>query len=105
MKTTFRDLGLMPYQQAWDYQETLLNEIISQKLNAQKQPINQKQITNNYLLFVEHPNVFTLGKSGSEDNLLANFIQLQAKNAEFIIQTVVAILPITARGKLSDTRY
>jgi len=84
MKTTFRDLGLMPYQQAWDYQETLLNEIISQKLNAQKQPINQKQITNNYLLFVEHPNVFTLGKSGSEDNLLANFIQLQAKNAEFI---------------------
>jgi len=78
------DLGLMPYQQAWDYQETLLNEIITQKLEFQKLPLNDERLTNNYLLFVEHPHVFTLGKSGSEDNLLANFIQLQAKNAEFI---------------------
>jgi len=78
------DLGLMPYQQAWDYQEKLLNEIITQKLEIQKHPEKQGQITDNYLLFVEHPHVFTLGKSGSEDNLLANFIQLQAKNAEFI---------------------
>jgi lipoyl(octanoyl) transferase len=84
MKTTFRDLGLMPYQKAWDYQETLLNEIINQKLEFQKYPINHEQLTNNYLLFVEHPHVFTLGKSGSEDNMLANFIQLQAKKAEFI---------------------
>jgi lipoyl(octanoyl) transferase len=84
MKTTFRDLGLMPYQQAWDYQEKLLNEIIAQKLELQKQPDNQQKTTNNYLLFVEHPHVFTLGKSGSEDNMLANYIQLQAKNAEFI---------------------
>lgn len=84
MKTTFRDLGLMPYQQAWDYQETLLNEIITQKLNFQKVPLTDEQLTNNYFLFVEHPHVFTLGKSGSEDNMLANSIQLQAKNAEFI---------------------
>jgi len=84
MKTTFRDLGLMPYQQAWDYQEKLLNEIITQKLEFQRQPSDHEQLTNNYLLFVEHPHVFTLGKSGSEDNMLANFIQLQAKNAEFI---------------------
>jgi len=84
MKTTFRDLGLMPYQQAWDYQEKLLNEIITQKLELQKQPLSQERSTSNYLLFVEHPHVFTLGKSGSEDNMLANLIQLQAKNAEFI---------------------
>jgi lipoyl(octanoyl) transferase len=84
MKTTFHDLGLMPYQQAWDYQEKLLNEIITQKLNIQKLPAHHENITNNYLLFVEHPHVFTLGKSGSEDNMLANFIQLQAKSAEFI---------------------
>ena len=84
MKTTFRELGSMPYQQAWDYQEKLLNEIITQKLEFQKQPLNSEHLTNNYLLFVEHPHVFTLGKSGSEDNMLANFIQLQAKNAEFI---------------------
>jgi len=78
------DLGLMPYQQAWDYQEKLLEEINTQKFNFQKLPINHEQLTNNYLLFVEHPHVFTLGKSGSEDNMLANFIQLQSKNAEFI---------------------
>jgi lipoyl(octanoyl) transferase len=74
----------MPYQQAWDYQEQLLNEIIVQKLAILKQAGNHSRLTGNYLLFVEHPHVFTLGKSGSEDNMLANFIQLQAKNAEFI---------------------
>ena len=74
----------MPYQKAWDYQESLLNEIITQKLGFQKQTVSQEHITNNYLLFVEHPHVFTLGKSGSEENMLANFIQLQAKNAEFV---------------------
>jgi len=84
MKSTFRDLGLMPYQQAWDYQEKLLNEIITQKLEMQKHPEKKDQATDNYLLFVEHAHVFTLGKSGSEENLLANFIQLQAKNAEFV---------------------
>ena len=78
------DLGLMPYQQAWDYQEKLFNEIIDQKINIQKYPVNHEQITNNYLLFVEHPHVFTIGKSGSENNMLANFIQLQDKNAEYI---------------------
>jgi len=78
------DLGLMHYQQAWDYQETLLNKIVAQKTGLSRQPITNGEVTNNYLLFVEHPHVFTLGKSGSEDNMLANFIQLQAKNAEFI---------------------
>ncbi len=80
----FVDLGLMPYQQAWDYQEKLLKEIIAEKLDIQKNPEKQDLTTENYLLFVEHPHVFTLGKSGSESNLLANLLQLQAKNAEFI---------------------
>ena len=84
MKVNYINLGLMPYQQAWDYQETLLNKIIAQILEISKQPANYFLLTDNYLLFVEHPHVFTLGKSGSEDNMLANFIQLQAKNAEFI---------------------
>ncbi len=84
MKVIFKDLGLMPYQQAWDYQEKLLGEIIHQKLEFQKRPSIQQEFTDNYLLFVEHPHVFTLGKSGSEANLLANLVQLQAKNAEFI---------------------
>lgn len=84
MNVTFLDLGLKPYQQAWDYQDKLLKEVINQKLDLQKKPVNPDRFTDNYLLFVEHPHVFTLGKSGSEDNLLANHIQLQAKNAEFI---------------------
>lgn len=84
MKVTFRDLGIMPYQQAWDYQENLLNEIIGQKLETIIATEANREPTDNYLLFVEHPHVFTLGKSGSEDNLLANYLQLQAKNAEFI---------------------
>jgi lipoyl(octanoyl) transferase len=84
MKTNFLDLGLMSYQQAWEYQEKLLNEIITQKLQLHKLPDNQEKTTDNYLLFVEHPHVFTLGKSGSDDNMLANLIQLKAKNAEFI---------------------
>jgi lipoyl(octanoyl) transferase len=83
MKVLFRDLGLMPYQQAWDYQENLMQQIISQKLALAKEQTTD-QFTDNYLLFVEHPHVFTLGKSGSENNLLANYIQLQAKHAEFI---------------------
>jgi lipoyl(octanoyl) transferase len=82
MKTTFLDLGAMPYREAWDFQEKLLSEIVAQKL-APGYP-QEGNPTPNYLLFVEHPHVFTLGKSGSEDNLLVNYIQLQAKNAEFV---------------------
>lgn len=78
------DLGMMPYRKAWDLQESFLSEIIKQKLEIQKMQGNNKSFTNNYLLFVEHPHVYTLGKSGTEENLLASFIQLQAKNAEFI---------------------
>ena len=84
MQVTFRDLGLMPYLQAWDYQETLLSKVITQKLEVHKQSDKHTLTTDNYLLFVEHPHVFTIGKSGSEDNLLANYVQLEAKNAKFI---------------------
>jgi lipoyl(octanoyl) transferase len=84
MVVNFQDLGLKPYQETWDYQETLFNTIISQKLGNEKLPSGLKKTTDNYLLFCEHPHVFTLGKSGSEDNLLVNFLQLQAKNVEFV---------------------
>jgi lipoyl(octanoyl) transferase len=84
MQVTFRDLGLMPYQLAWDYQETLFSNIITQKQEMLRLTGKHELTTDNYLLIVEHPHVFTLGKSGSEDNLLVNYLQLQAKNAEFI---------------------
>lgn len=79
----FEDLGLMGYQDAWDYQESLFNRIVDRKLANERCLPEEQVTTDNFLLFCEHPHVFTLGKSGSEDNLLVNYIQLQAKHAEF----------------------
>src|ERR1700753_446973 len=62
----FKDLGEMPYQQAWDYQESLL------KANVQIKSAGGGDETTHYLLFVEHPPVYTLGKSGHEENVLIN---------------------------------
>ncbi len=77
----FEDLGVSEYQKTWDYQEMLMQKVISQKI-AKKN--NSELETDNYLLFVEHPHVYTLGKSGDEHNLLLNYIQLQAAHASFI---------------------
>jgi len=74
-----KDLGLIDYKQAWDYQEEILQKIILQKTGQQNSSIGIK----NHLLFCEHPHVFTIGKSGSDENLLINQIQLQAKQASF----------------------
>lgn len=77
MKTTrFVDLGIKGYREVWQQQEELLAGVIGEKLRGEK--------TSNHLLFVEHPSVYTLGKSGDEANMLINGIQLQAKHAEFI---------------------
>jgi lipoyl(octanoyl) transferase len=72
----FRDLGRMEYAKAWDYQEDLFRKIIDAKLNSSSAP--------NYLLFCEHPHVYTLGKSGSDTNLLLNQKALEGKGATFI---------------------
>ena len=74
--TIFKDLGLIDYKEAWDYQEKLFDEVV--KLSS-----DEKSPSNNYLLFCEHPHVYTMGKSGEEQNMLLNMIQLQAKNATF----------------------
>lgn len=66
----------MPYREAWALQERLHEEVKAAKL--------QGVDTVNYLLFVEHPHVYTLGKSGDEANMLISAIQLQAKHAEFV---------------------
>jgi len=70
------DWGLREYNEAWTKQETLFNDTIAKKL--------QNQPTENYLVFCEHPHVYTLGKSGDEHNMLLDFIQLQAKDAQFV---------------------
>lgn len=73
----------MDYKECWDYQETLFNEIIQQKIANRDLPDGEKIPTKNYLLFVEHPHVYTLGKSGDEKNLLINNDQLSEKKATY----------------------
>jgi lipoyl(octanoyl) transferase len=77
----FSDLGLMDYKACWDYQEKLFNGIVQQKLENRNN--NSQLPTSNYLLFVEHPHVYTLGKSGNEGNLLVNETQLNDKQATY----------------------
>ena len=80
-KVLFRDLDLIDYKEAWDYQENLFKGIIDEKIQNRKS--EEQIITKNYLLFCEHPHVYTLGKSGSEQNLLLAEHMLKAKGATF----------------------
>ena len=77
----FIDLGVMDYKDAWDYQQNLFDEIVEIKKKNRKN--NSELITPNYFLFVEHPHVYTLGKSGNMSNLLIDENQLKSKNASF----------------------
>jgi len=80
-KVVFQDLGLIDYKEAWDYQEKLFNEILDAKKNNRKE--NRQDPTLSYLLFCEHPHVYTLGKSGDENNLLVNEDYLMSTGATF----------------------
>jgi lipoyl(octanoyl) transferase len=82
-KVTFKDLGNIDYKEAWDYQESLFREIINKKLANRDLPDPENQFTGNYMLFCEHPHVFTLGKSGDESNLLINQEQLKERNISY----------------------
>jgi len=68
--TQFIDLGLIDYKKAWDYQTSLFERTLAIKTENRNRPDDQQQKTSNYLIFCEHPHVFTLGKAGKEDNLL-----------------------------------
>ncbi len=80
----FQDLGLMEYLDAFNYQEKLMKEIIELKLKNRDRTDGAYEETPNYLLFVEHPHVYTLGKSGDEENMLANSEKLKEINATFV---------------------
>ncbi len=73
----------MDYKTCWNYQEELFNSIIELKIKNRDLPDAEKKQTPNYLLFVEHPHVYTLGKSGNETNLLVNEQQLLEKKATY----------------------
>ena len=77
----FKQLGIIDYKEAWDFQEEIFQNTISEKIRIRNG--EEDLITKNYLLFCQHPHVFTLGKSGSEDNLLLNESELNANNANF----------------------
>lgn len=78
----WHDLGYMPYKPAWDLQKAIQKKIIDEKLKARTNPGLSR--INDVLLFVEHPHVFTLGKSGSMLHLLAKDEELKNANAEFV---------------------
>lgn len=80
-KVHFRDWGLLDYQQAWDRQEELFASVVNEKTANRNNGTDNP--TGNYLIFVEHPHVYTLGKSGKPENLLLNEQGLDEKQASF----------------------
>lgn len=80
-KVELIDLGKKDYKDTWDYQEKLFQSIVDLKIENRKN--NTELSTPNYFIFVEHPHVYTLGKSGDLSNLLLNEEQLAQKGATF----------------------
>ena len=83
-KIKFKDLGIMDYYTAWEYQENLMKNTIEIKMKNRKFPAKQIIETPNYFLFVEHPHVYTLGKSGNENNMLISTETLEKINAYYV---------------------
>lgn len=80
-KVLFKDLGVKDYKETWEFQEKIFQEILDLKIKNRREELSLE--TPNYLLFVEHPHVYTLGKSGDIENLLINEKQLENKGATF----------------------
>ncbi|WP_037316797.1 lipoyl(octanoyl) transferase LipB [Salegentibacter sp. Hel_I_6] len=76
-----QNLGYKDYKEIWDYQESLFKEILDLKIKNRRQNLNE--ITPNYLLMVEHPHVYTLGKSGDIKNLLISEAELEKRQAKY----------------------
>ena len=78
-RVIYDDLGLRDYKETWEYQEQFFNAKVKEKSN----PDGGGEKTPDRLIFVEHNHVYTLGKNGSEQNLLLDYIQLKAREASF----------------------
>ncbi|WP_299101799.1 lipoyl(octanoyl) transferase LipB [uncultured Winogradskyella sp.] len=76
-----KDLGTKDFKETWDYQETLFKAILDTKIKNRREDAGL--VTDNHFLFVEHPHVYTLGKSGDLSNLLLSEAQLKEKEATF----------------------
>jgi len=85
----FKDLGQAEYKQVWDYQESLLQENVRIKTEQRRLTEHPESVgarglvTSNYLLFVEHPPVYTLGKSGHMENVLIDEDRMKEKGIDF----------------------
>jgi lipoyl(octanoyl) transferase len=79
----YEDIGLKDYKETWDYQAAIFKELVDKKKEGESLNKTGEHYIPGTLIFVEHPHVYTLGKSGSENNLLIDFIQLQANDAKF----------------------
>ena len=90
-KVIFKDLGIIPYKQAWDMQEQLVKMNLEVKSNARKlhavesgnSDFSEELPTHHYLLFCEHPPVYTLGKSGHISNVLMSEDEMEKREIEF----------------------
>jgi len=79
----YEDIGLMDYKETWDYQATIFKELIVSKKEKENISESETEHKPGTMIFVEHPHVYTLGKSGSENNLLLDYLQLRARDAKF----------------------
>jgi lipoyl(octanoyl) transferase len=82
-RVVYQDIGIKDYKETWNYQEEIFRRLVSDKLQDRPEGTPDSSYEPGTLIFVEHPHVYTLGKSGSEKNLLADHILLRAKNAGF----------------------
>jgi lipoyl(octanoyl) transferase len=82
-KVLFQDLGKIDYQVGLDTQKEIFDGVVAVKLQNRKEETQIQEITKNHLLFVEHPHTYTLGRSGSMNNLLVNNQQLKEIGAKF----------------------
>lgn len=82
-KIYFNDLQLIDYKDAWNYQEEILKSIIDIKIQNRNQQESETTETPNYFLYVTHPHVYTLGKSGDEHHLLINSEKLKEIGATY----------------------
>jgi lipoyl(octanoyl) transferase len=83
-KVHFEDLGLIDFQGAWDFQTQKFNEIVQRKLDNRNLPQSEQINQEHWLIFCEHPHVYTLGRNGKEEHLLLDDLGLKDKNAEFV---------------------
>ncbi|MFD2036992.1 lipoyl(octanoyl) transferase LipB [Belliella marina] len=82
-KVKYLDLGLKDYKETWDFQEEIFAKTVALKIENRKLGDSGQQMTDNHLLFVEHPHVYTLGKSGELSHLLLDEKGLAEKGATF----------------------